>query len=107
MAEAKPPQEKTDNKSDNTLKNKQKGLNPTFNTFDIFCVLFSLGTFVADLSTGEFATSIVFVLSVTGVIPTTRHRLRLFRFGKGYSAKGISLSILIFNCVCTPTINFF
>lgn len=71
MAEAKTAQEKTDNKSDTTHKNKQKGFNPTFNTFDIFCVLFSLGTFVADLSTGEFAGSIVFVLSLTGVIPST------------------------------------
>lgn len=71
MAEVKTTQEKTENKRENVPRNKQTCNNPTFNTFDIFCVLFSLGTFVADLSTGKCTIVIVFVLCLTGVFPTT------------------------------------
>lgn len=71
MADVNVIHENDENTKNKYVKKKLTYNIPTFNHFDLFCILFSFGTFIADISTGEIIRSFVFVLCSTGVFPTT------------------------------------
>lgn len=53
MAEGSTTHENSENKINEIVKNNQKYFVPTFNNFDLFCILFSFGILLADISTGQ------------------------------------------------------
>lgn len=52
MAEGTLSQEKNENNINEIVKIKQNYHTQTFNNFDLYCLMFSFGIFLVDISTG-------------------------------------------------------